>query len=92
MKKIKSKPLYCIANDGDFAVDYVGCDNCVVAYNIPTLRKARRILKKDLFVRFAEYDKDGFYIYEDYETVDDRLADGETIKHIFKTTKPAMVY
>ena len=92
MRKKKDKCLYMICNDGDFASDYVGCDNCVVAYNIPTLRRAKRILKKDLFVRFAEYDKDGFYIFEDYEIVADRLSDGETIKHIFKTTEPAMVY
>lgn len=83
MAEQKIKPLYCIWNDGDFADDFVGHNPCQIACNIPTEEEAERILKDDILPRFSDYDSDGFYIVEDYDTVEWRLEDGETLEEIF---------
>lgn len=91
-KQKKIKPLYCIYNDGDFADNFVACNPCLVACNITSLRKAKEILKKDILPRFSEYNKGGFYITEDYETVKDRLESGESMKEIFSKDVNGIFY
>lgn len=90
--KGKIKPLYNIWNDDDFADDFVGYNPCQIACNIPTIEEAEKILKNDILPRFSDYNPDGFYIVEDYDSVEWRLEDGETLEEIFNNDLCGIFY
>jgi hypothetical protein len=92
MEKSEIKPLFAIWNDGDFADNFVGCNPCQIACDIPSYEEAEEILKSDILPRFADYDPEGFFIVEDFDTVNWRLEDGETLEEIFAEATCGIFY
>lgn len=89
----KKRALYFIYNDGKFANEHVGNDcPCLVVDCIESKEKAERILNNDILPRFSDYDKSEFYIVEDYEIVEKRLSDGESIEDIFSKSINLIYY
>lgn len=86
------KPLYCIYNDCDFPDERSTLAPCLIACNIPSYEEAEEILTTNILVRFCDYDTDGFYITEDYETVQWRLEDGGTLEEIFANNTCGIFY
>ena len=92
MSAHKIRPFYCIYNDCDFPDKSSEYSPCLIACNIPTKEEAETILKTNILSRFPEHDPDGFFIYEDYDTVAWRLENGETLEEIFRNDNCGIFY